>query len=332
MKKTSPVLSVALFALTALAGATGCTGKYKRPTTADKVAATPEAVARGRYLVDSVASCGFCHTPRTDGSWLAGERTDAYLAGGMVFDEVGAGFKVRVPNLTPDVETGLGAWTDDQILRAIRDGVHRDDTLLWPPMLFYMYDLMSDDDARAIVAYLRTIPPVKNATPRLHEAGFFISFMVNRGLMHHKPAHDVKGPAPGDAKAQGAYLARIGACADCHSLTSMGPDLDKNLLGGGDEPMELPGMGKIWPRNLTPDPETGLGKYTADQIKQAIRTGKRLDGSPIRPPMSLIIPHVSTMSEEDLDALVGYIRSVKPIKRKVHDPELTPEANKSVGL
>ena len=90
--------------------------------------------------------------------------------------------------------------------------------------------------------------------------------------------------------------------------------------------------GKVWARNLTPDRETGIGKYTAEQIKQSLRSGKRLDGKPMAPPMTLVLPHISTWTDEDLDALVVYMRSVPAKPRKAPEPEMTAEARKSIGL
>src|SRR3954466_4112226 len=143
-----------------------CTGKYIRPTTQETVGAAPELIARGNYLVNQVSSCGACHTPRVGGTFLGGERTDAFLAGGTLFNDVDENYRIVASNITQDRETGIGAWTDDEILRAVRDGVSRGGRLLMPPMPFTAWQHMSDDDARAIVAYLRTVPPVKNAVSR----------------------------------------------------------------------------------------------------------------------------------------------------------------------
>jgi mono/diheme cytochrome c family protein len=324
------ILVVAL-SLTAMA----CVGKYVRPTTQDRVPSTPEFIARGGYLVNSVSSCGACHTPRIGGNWLGGERTDAFLAGGSVFDDRGMGMKIAAPNITQDNETGIGTWTDDEIIRGIRDGVRKDGELMWPPMPFSAdgFGAMSDDDVRAMVAYLRTVPPVKNKVDRDKHLDMPFMFKVVRsfGALHHKPAKDVKAPPAADKKAYGAYLSRVGLCVDCHSMTKTGPDSEDNLFGGSKVPFSEPEFGKVWARNLTPDPETGLGKFTAAQIKEALKTGRRLDGKPMALPMSLLIPHVSTWTDDDLDALVTYLTSVAAIKHKVPDRELTPDAKKLVG-
>jgi mono/diheme cytochrome c family protein len=310
----------------------GCTSKYIRPTTPEKLAVTPELTERGGYLVNQVAACGGCHTPRVNLSWLEGERTDAYLGGGQVIDDATFGMTVAIPNISADPETGIGAWTDDQILRAVRDGVRADDRLLMPPMPFGTWARLSDDDARAIVAYLRSAPPVKNAVDRSHDHfAFGLRFAKSMGFIHHKPAVNVQAPPRADRVRYGEYLAHgVAPCHDCHSLTSKGPS-DDNLFGGAEEPMEEKAVGKVWPRNLTPDKETGLGNYTAAQIKEALRSGKRLDGKLMAPPMSAFIPHFSGMTDEDLDAVVAYLMSLPAKKHQVPDRSLTPAAKKLVG-
>ncbi|HTB61329.1 MAG TPA: c-type cytochrome [Polyangia bacterium] len=309
-----------------------CTGKYVRPTTPEKIAVTPELTARGGYLVNQVAACGACHTPRVNLSWLEGERADAYLAGGTFLDDPSYGLAVMVPNITPDAETGIGSWSDDQILRSIRDGVGNKDNLLMPPMPFGTWAHLSDDDAHAIVTYIRSAPPVKNAVDRTHNHfAFGVRFAKSMGFIHHKPAMNVQAPPRSDRVKYGQYLAHgVAPCHDCHSLTSKGPS-DDNLFAGAEDPMEERDVGKVWPRNLTPDKETGLGNYTAAQIKQSLRDGKRLDGKTMAPPMSSLIPHLSGMTDEDLDAVVAYLLSIPAKKHKIHERELTPAAQKLVG-
>lgn len=310
----------------------GCTGKYVRETTGAKIDSTPERIGRGNYLVNQVSMCGACHTPRVGNSWLGGERTDAFLAGGPLFDGGENGLRVNVPNITQDRETGLGAWSDDEIMRAIRDGVHRDGHLLLPPMPYGAWGHMSDEDARAIVAYLRTVPPVRNHVERIAEMPFMMNAALKMGAMHHEPARDVKAPVATDRKAHGEYLSRLAFCADCHSLTKMGPSSDKDdHYAGSRIPLSEPEYGKVWARNLTSDSETGLGKYSAQQLKDALKTGRRLDGKRMAPPMSLLIPHLSTWTEDDLDALVVFLKALPPVKNEVPEPQLTAEAAKLVA-
>jgi mono/diheme cytochrome c family protein len=319
-------------ALAALLAGAGCTGKYVRPTTAEKFASSPELLARGGYIVNQVAACGGCHTPHLNGSFVEGERTDAYLAGGMKIDDEAVGIHLAIPNITPDVQTGIGGWTDDQIQRAIRDGVRADDQLLMPPMPFGSLARMSDPDVRAVVAYLRSIPPVKNAVDRTkNHFAFSVRFAKSMGLIHHKPVANVQAPPAADRVKYGEYLAHgVAPCHDCHSLTSKGPS-DGNLFGGSEIPIEDPDWGKVHARNLTPDKETGLGNYTAAQIKQSLRTGKRLDGKLMAPPMSMFIPHFSGMTDEDLDAIVAYLQSLPAKKHSVPPRELPPALQQVYG-
>jgi hypothetical protein len=323
-----------LLVLVLALGATACTGKYVRPTTQERIQSTPERVARGSYLVNQAMSCGACHSGREGGNFATGgERADMYLAG-LAVDLPSEGFKFWMPNLTPDVETGLGGWSDDEIMRAVRDGIGKDGHLMFPMMPFSSYQHVSEEDLRSIVAYLRSVPPVKNKrTLAENDFGFMVEFFVNRGMMHHKPAHDVAPPNKQDKVKYGEYVMRLGHCWECHSGTSTGPkDVgEKEFLSGGGPPFELPGVGKVYPRNLTPDPETGLGKYSAAQLKQALRDGKRLDGKRMAAPMNFFIPHISGLTDEDTDALIAFLRSIPPVKNKVPDRELEAAYEKTLA-
>ena len=329
MRRAVPSLLV-LGALGVLA--LGCTGKYVRATTNERVASTPERVARGQYLVNQVMACGTCHTPRERDWPRGGERADLALAGNVV-GLPSQGIKLWVPNLTPDVETGLGGWSDDEIGRAIRDGVGKDGRLLFPLMPFTSYQHVSDEDLRAIVAYLRTVPRVRRApTLAKNEVGLVGSFLVNRGVMHHRPARDVRAPRPADTLAYGQYVLRLGHCGECHAATSTGPHDagDEGFLSGWDQAQVTPGIGKVYFRNLTPDRQTGLGAYTTAEIKAALRAGKRLDGKPMAAPMSLFTPHLSGLSEADVDALVAYLKSVPPYANTIPERALVPAYEKSL--
>jgi len=116
---------------------------------------------RGTYLMQSIVACGNCHTPKDrDGKPIA----DRELAGGFVINA--PIFYSVSPNITPDKETGIGNWTDDQIADAIRNGKRPDGTIIGPPMPIEYYRNLSDSDVRAIVAYLRTVKPIKNKTEK----------------------------------------------------------------------------------------------------------------------------------------------------------------------
>jgi mono/diheme cytochrome c family protein len=322
----------------ALLGA-ACTGKYIRATTALKVSATPEMIARGGYIVNQAASCGACHTPRmgsTAKDFLeSGENTEKFLGGGtyLVIDGIG---KVWIPNISSDVETGIGGWSDDEILRALRDGINKDGKLMMPMMPFGSYQYMSDSDAQSVVAYLRTVPAVKLDKKREEtDLGVMANFFIGRGVAHHLPAKNVRDPDATNQIKRGEYVMRLGHCWECHSIKGMAPsDIhEKDFMSGSDEPDPFleKVVGKVYMRNLTPDPETGLGKYGADQIKTALKNGTRLDGKKMAPPMSMFIPHISGLTDEDMDALIAFLKSLKPVKNKIPDRELNAEWKAKLG-
>ena len=117
-------------------------------------------VARGRYLVEGIGACGNCHTPKGPQGDLSGK----HLAGGF---EITEDFGVAVSsNITPDRATGIGDWSDAEIINAIREGRGRDGHLLGPPMPFFWYAWLTEIDARAMVAYLRTVAAVVNPVAR----------------------------------------------------------------------------------------------------------------------------------------------------------------------
>jgi hypothetical protein len=133
-------------------------------------AAQPTSLERGRYLVETVAYCGVCHatkgpdgqTPR--GMELAGGRVIAMNEFRTAIPNIPPGqIRAVVPNITPDLETGIGRWKDDEIATAIREGRRPDGSIIGPPMPIALYRGLSDSDLTAIVTFLRSVPPVRNA-------------------------------------------------------------------------------------------------------------------------------------------------------------------------
>jgi mono/diheme cytochrome c family protein len=322
-----PLRLVALLAL-----ATACTGKYVRSTTDERVEPSPERLARGEYLVQRVAACGSCHTMRESGRLADPELPDRLLAGGNVLETISPKMRIWVPNITSDPDTGVGRWSDDQLARAIRDGVDASGDLLSPVMPFGAFRHMSDEDVRAVVAYLRSIPKVRQERkPAKKEVPFLVHVGLDWfGAGRHKPAKGVQAPPPTDRAAYGSYLFEVAGCADCHSLGKRGPrKRDDRWLAGSDVPFGE--GGKVWAPNITPDPETGIGRATPAQVKKAIREGVRLDGKKMAPPMEGLVAHYAGLTDEDLDAIVAHLFSVKPVKHAVPPRELDPETRARVG-
>lgn len=260
------------------------------------VAAQAETpVERGRYIVEMIGACGNCHT------FFGPDGPDEsrHLAGGNPIEE--HGMKAIPPNITPDIETGIGSWTDAQIIRAFREGVRPDGRVLGPPMPFPLYRDISDGDAAAIVAYLRTVKPVHNVVEPSH-----YDFPLPPAW--GPPLGVVPEPDHSDPVAYGAYLAGpLGHCIFCHSTPDAQgvPDM-VNALGAGG--FLFPGpWGVSASANITP---TNLSRRSDDEIKQIITTGVRADGSQLLPPMGF--SYYAHLTDADLNALVAYLRALPP--------------------
>ena len=255
-------------------------------------------VERGAYLMNSIVACGNCHV-RRDKDWRP--QRELGLSGGMVFDE--EPFKAHAPNITPDPETGIGKWTEAQIVRAIREGIRPDGSLIGPPMPIAFYRDMSDDDAKALAAYLRAQPPVKHVVPRSE-------YRMKLPPAYGPPIKEkIVAPPRTDLVAYGAYLAGpLGHCTDCHTPWVQGiPDMKR--VGAGGNPLKGP-WGVTVSRNLTPH-ASGLKGWSDAEIARAIREGKSRNGSALRPPMAF--DWYRNINDEDMKALTAYLRSLKPL-------------------
>jgi mono/diheme cytochrome c family protein len=255
---------------------------------------------RGKYLVDTIAGCGNCHSPRDkEGNFIKGKE----FSGAFVITD--PGFKAYAKNITPDRETGIGSWTPQQIATAIREGKTPDGKLLGPPMSFEFYRDISDEDVDAIVAYMRTVPAVRNQVPASE---------------YYAPLPPAYGPPVGhvpevpreDQVRYGEYLAGpVGHCMDCHTPRVNGV-LQRDKWGAGGGVFEKPFV-YDWTavsRNITPNPDVGIGKWTDAEIKRAITQGISRDGTKLKPFMGF--DFYKGMDAADLDAIVAYLRSLPP--------------------
>jgi mono/diheme cytochrome c family protein len=256
-------------------------------------------VERGRYLTETIAGRGNCHTPQGPTGPIASKA----LSGGNVLVNSPA-FTAVASNITPDRATGIGAWTDDQIVLAIREGKRPDGTLIGPPMPIGLYRGMADADVRAIVAYLRTIPAISNKTAKS-------TYRIPLPPAYGPPVGVVTAPPRTDKLAYGAYLAGpLGHCIECHTPMDHGrSDFSRTGAGG----MAFPGpWGTSVAANITPNKTRGLGTWSDAQIDRAIRTGVSADGRKLFPPMGY--SYYSGISAEDMSALIAYLRSLPAIE------------------
>jgi mono/diheme cytochrome c family protein len=259
-------------------------------------AAAETPLERGTYLMSSIVACGNCHTPIGP----EGPVADMELAGRLLEDI--EPFTAYAANITPDKDTGIGDWTDEEIVTAIREGKRPDGTIIGPPMPIGLYRGLSDTDVEAIVAYLRQIPPVRNEVPSS-------TYRIPLPDSYGPPVGSVPDVPRGPTVAYGTYLAGpAGHCIECHTPMVDGhPDFDNQLGAGG---FEFHGpWGVSVSANLTPHPD-GIAEYTDEDLVQMITTGTRPDGSEMFPPMGY--HYYANITPDDLKAIIAYLRSLPP--------------------
>jgi mono/diheme cytochrome c family protein len=227
------------------------------------------SVERGEYLVRGPAGCGNCHTPQTPtGPDMANE-----FGGCMV--EKNPGFEAWAVNITPAGR--VADWSDDELAKAIREGIRPDGSVIGPPMAIGLYRGLSDDDLYSMVAFIRTVTPSSNQTP-------FSTYNIPLPSAYGPPIESVTAPERAASVAYGEYLAGpVAHCVECHTpFGEKGPMLDTHLGAGGFE-FHGPRGTSVAP-NLTKH-EDGLEGYSDTELKTMITTGVRPDGSRMLPPM-----------------------------------------------
>lgn len=241
---------------------------------------------RGAYVFATAGGCS-CHMGQA-----------GFLAGGNKFE--GPFGVVYAPNITSDPKTGIGAWTEQQIVDALRLGKRPDGKQLFPAMPYAIYSGMADQDAYDLAAYLLTVTPVENAVPDRELAAEPAPFT---------PAAPPPAVAPSDPIERGRYLvASVSRCADCHSPRAADGSFDMTRYLGGRVvgPSAIP--------NLTPDNETGLGQWSEEDIITLLRTARRPDGSQVRGGMANAIRGgFKDLNDEDARAIAAFLKSLPPV-------------------
>jgi Cytochrome c len=277
-----------------------------------KFASSPERLARGKYLAENVSGCMFCHTPR-DWTALGSGVIKPNLGSGQQMPFVGLPGRIVAPNITPDPETGAGNWSDDQLARAIREGVGHDGRALFPLMPYEKLHSMSDEDLASIIVYLRALPPVRNSPPPT-EIIFPVKYLIRnvpRPLTQTVPVPDLSTP-----EKRGAYMTTIAGCADCHTpQDAHGAPLPGMEFAGGFI-LEGP-FGRAASANLTPDP-SGIPYYDTKMFVDAIHTGT-VRARKLNPVMPTEV--YGGMTDQDLSGIFAYLKTLKPIHHHVDNTE-----------
>lgn len=278
------------------------------PATVDAQTDNKELVARGQYIFAIAGGCA-CHTvPK-----------ETLHSGGRAFP-IPFG-TVYSTNITQDKETGLGAWSDQQIIDAMIKGIRRDGSRILPVMPYEKYSGMAQEDLKALVAYLRTLKPVKRPTPELktwvpfmRSLGTF-AYLKVFGRFHNSPP---QGPKAGIERGR-YFVDHVAICGDCHT--------PRNFLGVPQQSLYMAGVGQnrgplaeAVP-NITPDPETGIGSWKREEIADVLISGTKPDFDNVQGLMYEVIQGTSggykNMRKEDALAIADYLKTIPPLKNKI---------------
>ena len=262
-----------------------------------------DAQARGRYLT-LVGDCVACHKrPGFSGTFPTG--ADGWVGGGRIETPFG---EISVPNLTPDRDTGLGSWSADDFWRAMHEGVRPDGRRLYPAFPYPYYTNVTRDDSDAIYAYLRSVPPERNAVDRntLPFPFDIRALMVGWNFLFFEPGGFREDANRSPEWNRGAYLVTgLAHCGACHTPKNVaGADRTEGRYMAG-EPLQA------WyvPR-LDDDRRTGLGDWSVEEIVEYLRTGRNARSAASGPMAEVVQYSTALMTEADLRAMAVYLKAL----------------------
>ncbi|HTY58507.1 MAG TPA: c-type cytochrome [Bacteroidota bacterium] len=289
------------------------------------------AIARGEYIYKYTWQCWGCHVE-------GGSDPSSPPSGGQLFDltRIGPGFgKFYSRNITPDSATGLGTWADGEIVQAIREGVRKNRRALFPLMPVDWLHGMSDDDALSIVAYLRSLPPVRKEVPP-SAPSFVAKALFAFHVVSAMPAIDgrLNAPRRGTTLEYGKYAATgLAGCADCHTPRDLknGKFFMDSLFAGGTIPLgDAEGAPIVsYAANLRASLGQGPGQWTEDQFIAAVTTGMKPDGTVLSPHMPYAM--YKFLDNEDLRAMYAYFSSLPRVARDVPPTRYTEQVRGARG-
>jgi mono/diheme cytochrome c family protein len=329
-----------LFMLSFLTAAQEATEEATAEATADEMS-QEDLIARGEYLAH-IARCVSCHTPRLEEfnveeptieqvvtlSLHANDALDVenfYMAGGREFSQGAAGTLIA-GNLTSDEETGIGAWTDEELEMNLRLGLRPDGTIMAPLMPYRSYAKWSAQDMQALIAYLRSLPAIENF---VDDDSMYIHDLYEGDPAADFAALEYPETTPESGVELGTYLVvDVMRCVGCHTPQDPEtgrPDATRYLAGGGA--FEGP-WGTVYGGNITPHATTGIGAWTDEEIGAVFLEGVRIDGRSL-----ILMPwqDYSMISESDLIATIGYLRSVEAIDNEVPLPAINEAFNQTAN-
>jgi len=267
-----------------------------------------DLVAKGQYIFALAGGCA-CHT-EPKGTHHIGTRAFPIPFG-----------TVHSTNITQDKETGLGAWSDQQIHDAMVKGIRRDGSRILPVMPYEAYSGMAEEDLKALIAYLRTLKPVRkeNLRPKAY-VSLFRPVVTPLWLKLFGRFSSTSAKAPKSGIERGRYLVEhVALCGDCHTPRNMIGVPNRSLyLAGAGKKIGL--LGNVVP-NITPDKETGIGDWKREDIAELLISGTKPDLDNVQGLMAEVIQGTpygyKDMKKEDALAIADYLKSVPAIKNKI---------------
>lgn len=317
--RKSFILAAITVLVIAAAYFSSCKGKKSEPQADNKEDSLQKVIARGEYLANNVATCIHCHSQRDFNKFSGPVVPGTEGGGGFAFDGKIADFIPGViygKNITPDNETGIGTWTDDEILRAVTQGIRKNGDTLFPLMPYASFNRMAKDDLLSIIAYLRTLKPIKNKVPE-RQLMIPISMAYPGPALQASVDGNVRPPASETVK-YGEYLATASDCLGCHTPFAKGqPDFSRAFAGGNL--FTFPGF-KVNSANITPDSTTGLGTWTEERFLTKFTVCREEAGYNFNPgTQNTVMPitDFAGMTDADLKAIYAYLKTVKPVAHAV---------------
>lgn len=300
--KWTGLVILAIVAGIAIVTATGQHKKYAAPYPAIKASNDMAVIARGKHLVFDIAHCAGCHSKSNADSLLQIGK-DVPLSGGKVFTlPVG---NIYTKNITPDKETGIGNYTDSEIARALRYGVHPDGTAVFNFMPFHN---ISNEDMTAIISFLRAQKPVRNEVPQHHLNS--IGKVINAFMVKPVgPSEEIADRVTPDTTARyGGYIVNnLANCGGCHTKHDIKGSVTGEPFAGGN-PARRKGSEFLTPPNLTPDSSSRIFGWTEEMFISRFRMGKLIEHSEM--PWTTF----KRMNDTELRAIYRYLKTVKPAK------------------
>lgn len=270
------------------------------------LALADELVEKGKYLT-AAGGCYGCHTK-------PGEGSKPFAGGRALKTPFGVFYS---PNITSDEETGIGGWTDAQFLEALQMGISPSGHSYFPVFPYTSYTKIEDEDGLAIKAYLNSLPKIVQEDKQPDVSPPFSWRWLQWGwrILFFNEGRYVPPENATPEIARGGYLVdALAHCGECHT--------PRNMLGGTDASLYLAGTpnggeGEFVP-NITPDSETGIGEWSKGDIVSFMKTGMKPDYDDVQGSMAEVIEHsLSKLTEEDLEAIADYLKSIKPIHNLV---------------